>query len=490
MNSKFVKLLKIKFFFVIASLSIVDQSAYPSEVIESNHPNIIFVLVDDMGYGDLNCYNPSSKIQTPNLDKLAQEGMRFTDAHSAGTLCHPSRYGLLTGQYPFRANPGAWRKQATIAPDRLTIPKMLKSANYRTAMVGKWHLGFDEKSYKEPLPGGPVDRGFDSFFGIRASTDIPPYFYIKNNKAIMPPTNKIAANKSPNWSPIQGAFWREGGISPDLKLEDVLPRFFSEANKVLETHKVKNHNDPLFLYLALPAPHTPWLPSDEFKGKSEASMYGDFVMMVDSLFGNLIKTLSSLDMNENTIIIFSSDNGPVWYEEDVERFNHDSTGGFRGMKADAWEGGHRMPFIVKWPGVVESHSTCNHTISFVDVLATLAEIVNVPLEAQEAPDSHSFLPLLRQSYKSNTSFRAPLVIKSGSSLMTIREGKWKLITGLGSGGFSKPRSIQVSPGGPKGQLYNLKLDPFETNNLYSRHPEIVSNLSRKLEKIVANPISR
>lgn len=480
----------IKIFAIILLSLNVLLSPTPSAYAKNKHPNIILVLVDDMGYGDLNCYNPSSQIPTPNLDKLANEGMRFTDAHAAGTLCHPSRYGLLTGQYPFRANPGAWRTKATIAPDRLTIPKMLKSANYQTAMVGKWHLGFNEKTYDDPLPGGPVDRGFDSFFGIRASTDIPPYFYIKNDKAILPPTDKIKANSSPSWSPIQGAFWREGGISPDLKLEEVLPRFFHEADQVLHNHKIKNQHNPLFLYLALPAPHTPWLPTDEFKGKSKASMYGDFVMMVDSYFGRLMETLDALKMAQNSIILFSSDNGPVWYQEDIKRYGHDSTGGFRGMKADAWEGGHRMPFVFKWPGVVEESSICDHTISFVDVLATMAEIVNVPLKPQDAPDSHSFLPLLKQTYKSRTQFRSPLVIKSGSSFMTIRDGDWKLITGLGSGGFSKPRSIPASPNGPKGQLYNLNKDPFETNNLYMKYPEIVANLSKKLNRITSKSVSR
>ncbi|MDB4665244.1 sulfatase-like hydrolase/transferase [Verrucomicrobia bacterium] len=199
-------------------------------------PHLLFILVDDMGYGDLQCYNRDSKIPTPNMNRLAEQGMRFTDAHAAGPLCHVSRYGLMTGQYPFRGQPHTWRRQATIDPEHLTLPSFLKSHGYQTAMVGKWHLGFNESGYDKPLPGGPVDRGFDSFFGIRASTDIPPYFYIRGNQAVMPPTLEIEANNSDGWSPIQGAFWRKGGISPDLQLKDVLPRFTEEAIKVIVEH--------------------------------------------------------------------------------------------------------------------------------------------------------------------------------------------------------------------------------------------------------------
>lgn len=455
-------------------------------------PNIILIMVDDMGYGDPQCYNPDSKIPTPHIDSLAAGGMRFTDAHSAGALCHPSRYGLLTGQYPFRANPGAWRTKATIAPDRMTIASLLKSADYHTAMVGKWHLGFDEKTYRDPLPGGPVDRGFDSFFGIRASTDIPPYFYIRDNMAVMPPDLTIEANNSEGWSPIQGAFWREGGISPDLKLELVLPKFTSEAVNVIQKHKknFENGRNPLFLYLAYPAPHTPWLPSQEFIGKSGAGMYGDFMTMVDANIGHVLKALREADMEDNSLIIFTSDNGPVWYDEDVERLGHDSAGGLRGMKSDAWEAGHRMPFIVQWPGVVEAGSVCAETIGFVDVLATLADVSGQKLPPDAGPDSISFMPLLKKEFKGDGPFRSPLVVESGGGLMTIRSGPWKLIQGLGSGGFSTPRRIQPTPDGPQVQLYNLDLDPAELENHSLSHPDIVEALQHELETITSASSSR
>ncbi len=315
-------------------------------------PNIVLILVDDMGYGDPGCYNRASKIPTPHIDSLARDGMRFTDAHAAGPLCHMSRYGLMTGRYPFRADVGSWRKRPLIEAGQMTIASLARSQGYRTAMIGKWHLGFAEQGYDRPLPGGPVDRGFDTFFGIRASTDIPPYFYIRDDRAVTPPTDSIEENHSAGWSPIQGAFWRAGGIAPDLQLERVLPRFTDEALDVIRDHARNNDGKPLLLYLAYPAPHTPWLPDAEFIGKSGASMYGDFAVMVDTMIGRVLDALRDAEMAEDTLVLFTSDNGPVWFPADVARFGHDSAGGLRGMKGDAWECGHRVPFVVRWPGVV------------------------------------------------------------------------------------------------------------------------------------------
>ncbi|RTZ69517.1 MAG: arylsulfatase, partial [Verrucomicrobia bacterium] len=270
-------------------------------------PNIVYIMVDDMGYSDPGCYNPQSKIPTPNIDSLANAGMRFTDAHSPGALCHPSRYGLLTGQHPFRADVASWRTRPVIREGQMTIASLLQSNGYRTAMVGKWHLGFQESGYDKVLPGGPADRGFDSYFGIRASTDIPPYFYIRGNRAVAPPTDHIKANNSKDWSPIQGAFWRAGGIAPGLQLKDVLPRFTDEAITVIEGHAKSKTKKPLMLYLAYPAPHTPWLPSPEFQGSSRAGMFGDFLVMVDAMIGRVLKALDETWMSENTLLFFCSD---------------------------------------------------------------------------------------------------------------------------------------------------------------------------------------
>lgn len=456
-----------------------------AQIKSDSHPNIVIILVDDMGYGDPGCFNPESRIQTPNIDSLARDGMRFLDAHAPGPLCHMSRYGLMTGRYPFRTNVGAWPQQPLIEKGQTTIASLLQQQGYRTAMVGKWHLGFAENGYDNPLPGGPVDVGFDSFFGIRASTDIPPYFYIRNNRAVQPPTRPIAAKNTIGWSPIQGEFWRQGLIAPDMKLEEVLPRFTDEAISVISKHPAEDDDaqQPLMLYLAYPAPHTPWLPSAEFAGKSKASLYGDFAEMVDAMIGRVLGALDRHGMRENTLVIFSSDNGPVWYEHDVERLGHDSSGGLRGMKADAWEAGHRMPMIVRWPGNVATGSETRQTICFTDFLATFAAITGYELEPDDGPDSFDFSKVLLGEQAVGSPIRPSLVMRSGSGTMTVRKGDWKLIDGLGSGGFSKPSKVTPEPNGPAGQLYNLANDLGETQNLFEQHPEIVDDLRRVLNDV-------
>ena len=444
-------------------------------------PNVVIILVDDMGYGDPGCFNPESKIATPHIDRLAADGMRFTDMHAPGPLCHLSRYGLLTGQYPFRTDVTNWRKKPSIADGQLTLPRLLNDRGYSTVMVGKWHLGFLEKGYDKPLHGGPVDCGFDQYFGIRASTDIPPYFYIRGRDVVAPPTNHIEAKSSEGWSPIQGEFSRAGGIAPGLELKDVLPKFTDEAVQVIENHQ--EADGPLFLYLAYPAPHTPWLPSAEFAGTSKAGMYGDFVTMTDAMVGKVVAALEEKGLAQDTLLIFTSDNGPVWFEHDVERFGHDASGGLRGMKADAWENGHRMPFIARWPGHVEAGSVSDQTLCFTDLLATMAALLDVDLTEQENLDSVDFSKVLTGDQPANVPVRENLAIVSGNGTMTIRKGPWKLITALGSGGFSKPGRIKPEPGGPTGQLYHLGDDPGEEHNLFSQKPDIVRQLNAELAKV-------
>jgi arylsulfatase A-like enzyme len=451
-------------------------------------PNIVLLLVDDMGYGDPRCYNPHSQIATPNIDRLAQEGLRFTDAHAPGPLCHPSRYGLLTGRYPFRTDVSRWPKQPLIEKGQVTIASLLRDEGYHTAMVGKWHLGFRENGYDQPLPGGPVDCGFDSFFGLRASTDISPYFFIRGNRAVAPPTAQVAEQHSEGWSPIQGEFWRGGGIAPGLELKDVLPRLTDEACAVIHAHagRQSDARPPLMLYLAFTAPHTPWLAAAEFSGKSGAGMYGDFVMMVDAQIGRVLAALDKAGMSRDTLLIFTSDNGPVWLSADVARLGHDAAGGLRGMKADAWEGGHRMPFIVRWPGRVKAGAVSDQTICFTDLLATFADLCGVKLAAGAGPDSFSFLPVLEGRQPQGQPVRGPIVMQAGSSpAMMIRSGDWKFINQLGSGGFSKPSSIKPKAGDPAGQLYNLRHDLAETNNLYLQHPEVVARLEAEMRRIKA-----
>ncbi len=456
-------------------------------------PNIVVILADDMGYGDPGCYNPQSKIATPNIDRLAHEGLRFTDAHAPGPLCHPSRYGLITGRYPFRTDISRWPTQPLIEKGQVTIASLLRDQGYHTAMVGKWHLGFRESGYDQPLPGGPVDCGFDSFFGLRASTDIPPYFYIRGDRAVRPPTGRVAEHHSEGWSPTQGAFWREGGIAPGLDLKDVLPRLTDEACAVINAQADKKPaaRQPLMLYLAYTAPHTPWLPAAEFAGKSGAGMYGDFVMMVDTQIGRVLAALEKADLMEDTLLVFTSDNGPMWLPANVARFGHDAAGGLRGMKGDAWEAGHRMPFIVRWPGRVKAGSVSDQTICFTDLLATFAEICGAKLPAGAGPDSFSFLPVLEGRQPKRQPIRGPIVMRAGSSsAMMIRSGDWKLINQLGSGGFSQPKTIKPGPGDPEGQLYNLREDPAERHNLYREHADIVARLNAEMKQIIQASQSR
>jgi arylsulfatase A-like enzyme len=449
-------------------------------------PNILLILADDMGYGDPGCYNPRSKIATPNIDRLAREGMRFTDAHAPGPLCHPSRYGLMTGRHPFRIDVAKWPRQPLIEEGQPTLASLLKVQGYRTAMVGKWHLGFQESGYDQVLPGGPADRGFDSFFGLRASTDIPPYFYLRGNRAVAPPTDSIAEHHTEGLAEIQGEYWRGGGIAPGLELKDVLPRLTDEAIAVIRDHAKSSHGRPLFLYFAPTGPHTPWLPSAEFVGRSRAGSYGDFTMMVDAMIGRVLQALDDANLAHNTLVIFTSDNGPVWYPEDVTRTGHDSVGGWRGMKSSHWEGGHRMPFIVRWPGNVKAGATSGQLICFTDLMATLAEVIETRLSEEAGPDSFSFLSVLLGTQPPNQPMRESLVI--GRS---IRSGPWKWIEGREPVFFGRPGSptFPAQDEAP-GQLYHVADNPSETENLAAEEPEIVARLKAELVRIRNAPRTR
>ncbi|MHC1769278.1 MAG: arylsulfatase [Verrucomicrobiia bacterium] len=469
---------------VLASLLLAGATACVQAA--PPHPNIVLILADDLGYGDPGCYNPRSRIATPHIDQLAREGMRFTDAHAPGPLCHPSRYGLLTGCYPFRTDVSKWPKQPLIEERQPTIASVLKAAGYHTAMVGKWHLGFAENGYDQPLPGGPVHRGFERFFGFRASTDIPPYFYLRGDRAVAPPTATLAEHHTEGLADIQGAFWRAGGIAPGLELKDVLPRFTDEAIAVIRDHVKTSADKPLLLYFAPTAPHTPWLPSTEFKGRSPAGMYGDFTTMLDAMIGRVLQALDDAKLTGNTLLIFTSDNGPVWYPEDVERTNHDSVGGLRGMKGLHWEGGHRMPFIVRWPGRIQPGSTSTQLICFTDIMATLAEAAGTALPADAGPDSFSFLPVLLGTQPEGRAVRESLVI--GRS---IRRGPWKYIEGREPVFFSRPGSPTLpAPTEPPGQLYNLADDLRETRNLAAENSALVAGLRAEMKRIQSSSRSR
>ena len=455
-----------------------------SEIKNEKNPNIVFILADDMGFGDLGCYNSDSKIPTPNIDKLAENGIRFTNAHATGAWCVPSRYGLITGCYPGKLPDLNTRKHSLIKPSQETIATMLKRNGYKTACVGKWHLGFDGVDWNNPatikeMKGGPTEKGFDYFFGMHASLDIPPYFYIENGQAVESPTNSVADHASPNaTSDVSGAFYRAGAISPDFKHEEVLDKFVQKATGFIDQHK----EEPFFLYLPLTAPHTPWLPKAEFVGKSGAGEYGDFTVQVDALVGRVMTYLKENNLLENTIVFFSSDNGPVWFHEDIEKFGHASMGPLRGMKGDMWEGGSRIPFIVRAPKYFQQGRESNQMLCFTDMLATLADLLgDKNLDAMDF-DSHSFLPVLTKTTSDET-LRNELIIEKKA----IIEDGWKYINGSGQGGIAArwaPDKKYIVTKKIQGELYNLKDDLSEQNNLLEQHLKLAGKMKNRLQNIL------
>jgi arylsulfatase A-like enzyme len=448
----------------------------------AERPHVVVILADDLGYGDPGFNNSDSKIQTPHLDRLVAQGIRFTDAHAPASWCTPTRYGLLTGRYPFRTEL-AWNRQPVIEPGSLTLPAMLRSHGYRTVMVGKWHLGFDVQDVAGVHRGGPLDRGFDRWFGLPASLDIPPYYYLEGDRPVAAPTETIGDHQTPGWSPIQGAFWRGGGIAPGFRHIEVLPALTRRTEQEIRNHHNDHPGQPLFLYLALTAPHTPWLPTDEFAGRSQVPLYGDFVMQVDATIGRVMAALDQAQMTRDTLLVFSSDNGPVWYEADEQQYGHRATGIYRGMKGDAWEGGHRMPLLVRWPGRIAAGRVTSQLACLTDLLATCAALVGHELPADAGEDSLDLSPVLLGQVSDGQPVRKTLIVNSTGDFMAVRQGDWKLIPFRGSGGFSKPKVIRDVPAGePLGQLYNLADDPAETNNLYDQHPEIVAELTALLER--------
>lgn len=446
-------------------------------------PNIILIVADDMGYGDPECYNPESKIHTPHINSLAEAGMRFTDAHAPGTYCIPSRYGLLTGQLPFKNKRNY--KDGLIAPEQLTIASLLKKSGYHTVCIGKWHQGIVDEKNPQPnvkLIGGPTDHGFDYFFGLPASLDIPPYYYIENGFCVSPLVNTIKENHTPGIYPKQGAFWRAGKIAKGFKHKNVLEEIANKTYKYINTF-FSEHKEPLFLYCALPSPHTPWLPGENFKGISPIGEYGDYTAQVDDIIGKISQKLKELKQVENTLVIFTSDNGPVWFPRDITHYGHSSAGSLRGMKSNVWEGGHRVPFIVRWPGKIQNNSKNDHLSCFTDLLATFAEITEQELPQGIDYDSFSLLSQLT-GQKRNLPERETLIIKGTKKSFSIRNGNWKYINCFGCGGFLDPGYPEKDTI-PK-QLYKLDTDIGETNNLYYSHPKKAKELSDMLEKVIAD----
>ncbi|WP_395745302.1 sulfatase-like hydrolase/transferase [Prosthecobacter sp.] len=480
--------------------------------IAAERPNVLLILADDLGYGDVRCYNAQSKVETPNIDRLAKEGMRFTDAHSPATVCTPSRYSLMTGQMAFRVPGGGTVFQGAggpslIAPGRLTLPAMLKKQGYSTAAMGKWHVGLTFRDsageaihsgklddarridFTRRVEGGPLDHGFERFFGTACcpTTDWL-YAFIDGDRIPVPPQGPLDRSKLPKHPYANDC--RGGLIAPDFPMEEVDLLFLKKSREFMQEHMRRTPEKPFFLYHATQAVHLPSFAAPEFRNKTQAGPHGDFIGEFDHIVGELMKELETLGIADKTLVLLSSDNGPettsiVHMRAD---YHHDGARPWRGMKRDAWEGGHRVPFIVRWPGHVKGDSTSDQLACLTDVMATLATITGAELPHDAAEDSFNLLPVLEG--KASAPVRPYLLMQafSGQRTLSIRRGNWKYIDHRGSGGNNyangelKPFTLpEAAPEAP-GQLYDLANDPGETTNLYSKKPAIAAELKALLEQ--------
>ncbi len=497
----------------LLTLSIPLVLGFSSCTKQPERPNIILFLADDMGYGDPQSYVPGSKVPTPNIDKLAEEGTRFTDAHSPASVCTPTRYAILTGRYAWRTHlkQGVLGPYSSplIEPDRLTLPAMLKEQGYATACIGKWHLGmqwatnnnselpkkWDHKydqsqiDHSQKITAGPLTAGFDYYFGVNVP-NFPPYIFIENDELIGNPS-------IPKPDTIYG---NPGMMLPGWKLEDILPTLTKKAVSYIDNFAKSKSDKPFFLYFASTAPHTPIVPASEFQGKSKAGPYGDLVYQTDYTLGEIMRALERNSLKENTLVIFTSDNGSPARAGDlhlhgrdfhvtgsvITKFGHNPNDPWRGMKADIWEGGHRVPFVVSWPGKTLENSISNEPICAVDIMAGIAKIVDYDLLRNAAEDSWDISDLFlgkKVGIDANQEpVRDAIVHHSGNGKFALRKGKWKMIPQLGSGGWTLPKSVNNSDSDIKGQLYDMEKDPEEKNNLWQEHPEIVEQLVALLEK--------
>ena len=465
-------------------------------------PNIVVILADDLGYGDVRVLNRQSRIPTPHLDALASQGMTFVDAHTPSGVCTPTRYGLLTGRY-------AWRTrlkhgvlngygEPLLAPNRATLGTLLGAKGYRTAVVGKWHLGLGfakdeagEFDFSQPVSDGPHTHGFDESYVIPASLDFPPYVYIRDGQITRFPLGRQAALKFPR-------FMRPGELAPDLDPGKVLANLVTKASEFVK--RQARANQPFLLYLPLTAPHKPVWPTKRFRGRTDLGPYGDFIAQVDAAAGSVMRAIDQAGVRDDTLLIFTSDNGSFMYRLDsigekdhteaatVQAYrsqNHTSNYVYRGTKADIWEAGHRVPFFARWPAEVAAGSRQARAICLTDVFATLAEIVGAELPADAAEDSFSLLPLLRGGTWNRP--RAPVIHHSSRGMFAVRDGRWKLVAGNGSGGREKPVG---EPFGKPYQLYDLQVDPSERRDVRSRFPVVAERLSQSLDRIRARGRSR
>jgi arylsulfatase A len=468
---------------------------------EAPRMNIVLLYADDLGYGDLGCFNSKSKIPTPNLDRLASEGLRFTDAHSSSGICTPSRYAMLTGRHHWRDFHGidSGFDKSFFKQGQLTIQEMLQKKGYTTACIGKWHLGWDwdsirlpdtdkkSKSHKDfdwskPFRGGPLDHGFDHYFGDNV-INFPPYAWIENDRFLTVPD--ITFKKTPQNTKEGSWECREGPGRSDWDFYQVLPTLTKKGVDYI--HSRKGKIEPFFLYFPLPAPHAPIVPNEEFDGKSKAGAYGDFVVQTDDACGKILNALRESGLDSNTIVIFSADNGPenYAYARD-EKFDHWSAYPLRGLKRDIYEGGHRVPTMIKWPGVTKPGAVTDALFAQIDLMATFANYLGQELPKNSAEDSHDFLPYLKGESKALP--RTTMVHNTFKDQYAIRDGDWVLIdakTGVArqpSAEWLKKHDVPAYNNQAVG-LYNIREDIGQKYNLAEKHPEKVKELQALLKKI-------
>lgn len=484
-----------------ASVLLLTLTCLCPALLEAARPNIVVILADDMGYGDVRALNGSSKIPTPHLDQLAADGMTFTDAHTPSAVCTPTRYGLVTGRYCWRTRlkRGVLNGygEPLIDQSRQTIADFLGAQGYHTGIVGKWHLGLgfakqeEQFDFSKPVNDSPHTHGFAFSHVIPASLDFPPYVYIRDGQITEFPKLVQPAVRFPK-------FLRKGERSPEFVMEEVLDELASQADGYIQ--RQAKSEKPFFLYVPLTAPHKPVWPHPRFVGKTELGPYGDFVAQVDSTVGNILKSIDDAGIREKTLVIYTSDNGSFMFRKNDENFvdhveketvqayretNHTANGPFRGTKADIYEAGHHVPFFARWPGQIAAASKCAETICLTDLFRTAAEVAGREPESDAAPDSFSLWPLMKgQSW---TTLRAPVIHHSVDGMFAIRDGKWKLIAGNGSGGRAKPKG---KPFQRPYQLYDISADIAEAENLIDEHPEIAERLEKQLEKIRSSGTSR
>ncbi|RIA08597.1 arylsulfatase A-like enzyme [Flavobacteriaceae bacterium MAR_2010_72] len=492
---------------IIVMLLVACKNKPKDLEVEEKQPNIVFILADDLGYGDVEHFNKDSKIPTPNLNQMANEGVSFTNAHSPAAVCTPTRYSFLTGLYPWRGKKKRgvswiWDKP-TIKKDQFTIGQMLQEQGYHTACVGKWHLGWNwpttdglpatvanegkNVDYSKAITGGPTERGFNYYFGDD-TPGFPPHTFIENNRTVQNPDT---------WYEVYP--FVAGASTKDWRYEDLLSKTTAKAeNYIVERSK---EDQPFFLFYSMTAPHTPIAPHEDFQGKTNAGIYGDFVYEVDYSVGRILKTLDSLGLAENTLVIFTSDNGSTTqdgtgYHGEIgsmmRNYSHDGSGGLRGHKADIYEGGHRVPFIAKWKGKIKPNNTSTAILQHTDMMHTFAALTNHNLKDNTGEDSFNVLPNLLDGNKNSS--REALVTQSSKGVIAIQKENWKLIMSSGSGGhWTKPIGEYpklVDNTWENVQLYNLENDLKETNNIASQHPEKINELALQLGQYIVDGRSR